>query len=77
MKEVKKTVVVVQYQSDDGKIWDKKEDALHRDKVLNGKVRMCVGCSGTGREDTEDYRSTRDCSVCSGRGWQELVEVWK
>ena len=75
MKEVE--VKVVKYQSDDGKIFDDKEQALLHDKMLSGKVKTCPACGGSKTVDIYgDGRIYNQCSTCQGKGYVEKKEIW-
>lgn len=75
MKEVE--VVVIKYESDDGDIWETKEEAIHRDKMRSGERKKCTICNGSGKEPDCENRNYHKCSSCNGKGWLEKVEVWK
>lgn len=77
MKVITEVKTVYKYQADDGTIFDNREDAEHRDKVLKGLIRFCDNCGGLGETPDEEFRRYYKCSSCSGKGWQEKVEVWK
>lgn len=75
MKPIK--VEVIKFQSNDGEVWDTELEAKHRDNIIAGVVKVCPMCSGTGKTDTVDFRSTERCGTCNGKGWLKKEEVWK
>ena len=75
MKEIE--VIVKKYKSDDGKIWDTKEDAIIQDKRLKGDIKVCPVCNGTSMADEYgDGRVFGLCHNCNGKGYLEKVEAW-
>lgn len=60
------------YQANDGKLFDKKEDAIHYEKLLNGSIKKairCLNCGGSGKINMYgDSGVFVMCTCCWGSG---------
>lgn len=75
IKEIEK--IVKAYQTEDGKVFDTKHEAeKHQDK-MNGKIKDCHRCNGSGKHLNEDYKYHVTCQTCDGKGYLRKVEVWR
>lgn len=71
-------VIVEKFQSDDGFIFDTAEECIHYEKLNNGERKICSSCGGSGETDPYgDGRVFSSCCKCEGKGWLELVKIWK
>lgn len=76
MKKVDK--IVTKYEAIDGILFDKESDALLHEGFLNGTVKKCDRCNGTGEVDPYgDGRVFITCSNCDGKGHVTKQEIWK
>jgi len=76
IKEV--TVEYQRFQTRDGMLFEKREDAKHHEKVLNGTIKTCPRCEGAKKLDAYgDGRQWMTCNSCSGKGYVEKCEVWQ
>lgn len=92
MEEFKQEVRrwVTKYKSNDGHVFDTKEQCLDYEARMNGTRRTCTNCNGRGRisegfhevrneltcqYETVEYSHT--CEVCGGKGYLDKKEVWE
>lgn len=71
-------VIITKYKTIDGKIFDNKDQALHHEGILNGTIKKCPTCKGTGQVDPYgDRLASWKCSTCEGKGFLVKQDVWK
>lgn len=92
MEEIKQEVRkwVTKYKSNDGRIFDTKDQCIDYEARMNGTRRTCTNCNGRGcisegfhevrneltcQFETVEY--TRTCTVCGGKGYLDKKEVWE
>lgn len=75
MKEV--DVYVKKYEAKDGSLFNNKKDCELYEKKLDGKIKKCDNCNGSGEVDPYgDGRVFKTCGRCGGKGYLELKEQW-
>lgn len=92
MEEIKQEIKkwVTKYKSDDGKIFDSKNECFDYEARMKGNRKTCTNCNGKGyiSEGWHDVRNeltcqyerveyTHTCEVCGGKGYLDKVEIWK
>lgn len=76
IEEIKEVVVVTKYKTSDGKTFTERKDAERNEGILNGNVRVCNLCDGTGETPDAEFRYYYNCSTCNGTGYLHKKEVW-
>lgn len=89
-KEIRtKTVEYPVYITDDGKEFDRKQDAVIHEKLLSGEIKECPECHGKGQvleeQEYDNYhtgvpeKSTFfvTCTRCNGKGYLEKKVTWE
>ncbi|MGB5794095.1 hypothetical protein [Poseidonibacter sp.] len=75
MKKIE--VSIVKFEASDGKIFDTEEKAIFYEKKLNGIIRTCKECGGSGKCDMYgDGRVFVTCNICNGKGYVEKSTKW-
>ncbi len=69
IKEVQ--VEYQRFQTDDGKLFEKREDAVFNEKKLQGTIRTCKECEGTKKIDA--YGDGRQWMVCKSGSVKERM----
>lgn len=79
IKEVKEFIEVTRYIASDGKKFDDKLTAQKYQNVIDGSLRKCSACNGSGQVPNEDYRQFYKCDSCKGNGYltKKFKEVWE
>ena len=93
MKKIEKTKEVKYnvYISDDGQEFNNEKDCIFHDRLINGEVKICEECNGSGevKEEYWDenyhtgveelYTRWNRCKCCNGKGYLEkhIETVWK
>lgn len=75
MKEIE--VTVTKYQTEDGRVFGNKESATIHEGLLNGSIKVCPRCDGSGEVDIYgDGRIFNECSQCKGAGRLYKQTIW-
>ena len=78
MKEIETQSIVIKYQTDDGRMFDKKEAAQLHEDLQSGKARVCPNCFGDKVLDPYgDCREFTTCPYCNGKGHQYKIVEWR
>ena len=76
MEKVK--VQVEKYKASDGKLFDTSKECEFYEKKINGEIKTCDNCNGTGIVDScGDGRMLSPCSRCNGKGYLIKVKKWQ
>lgn len=74
------------YQTTDGKVFDNENLAIHHQREIDGEIKKCEACGGTGNLESyySEYPGCREqhlvvpkCKKCSGKGWVERKVIWE
>ncbi len=72
------SVSVSKFKSLNGDIHNTREQAELKNKFYLGIAKDCPNSMCTlGKVPTDDFRSSRLCNTCKGKGYVEKQEVWK
>lgn len=70
VKQVETTLT--QWQAFDGSLFNSQEDAENYEARIANERRVCPSCEGRKVDD-----DNKPCPFCSGKGYQQRMEVWQ
>ncbi len=77
IEEIQEVIVIKKYKTSDGKIYTELKDAERNEGLLNGTVKVCNLCDGSGETPDAEWRYFYRCSKCNGSGYLKKKVVWE
>lgn len=77
IEEIEETIVVKKYRCSDGRVFDEYSNAEIYQGMMDGDIKKCNICEGTGKVPNEDFRNYYTCNKCNGSGYLRRQVEWK